>query len=354
MFFSAALAIPASTLESGPVRKTFKITAGLITRVWVRWRYGSANLCGVRIKRGEFQYWPLSIGSWFPSSPQGLEFAERHWVLTGAYELTVEGYNKDDTFEHTVWVAFEMLSVEEAVAGGIVFPPPPPPWPFPPTPPPPPPTPPPPPPPPPPPVPPAPPAAPHIEVYELRNGRRGYFGERDTYVSKDSPTVNFSPEAELRVWGHLDRIGLMHFDLLTVPGDLDIQKVELVLFVTGLRSALATPVNVFRLWESWDMRQATYLSAARGRPWTRSWDYLPQLLTSWAFMGKVVARAAGYYLRYDVTTWWRAVAGGAVANFGFALCGLTSSGRRASIAGNNWTIVSQRPGLEIHHWVRGE
>lgn len=109
MLFSASIEIPASTTAADPLRTTIPITGGVLRRVWVRWRWGIGNLGGCRILYREFQHWPLSLGQWFPASPDPLEFEENFAISTDPSVLVVESYNLDDSYEHTLWVAFNVL-----------------------------------------------------------------------------------------------------------------------------------------------------------------------------------------------------------------------------------------------------
>lgn len=108
MHYTKGLTIPSETSEDSPIRTTLVLTEGVIRKLWVRWRWGSANLCGVRILYHEFQYWPLTLLEWYPSSVHPLEFTEEFPIGSEPYELTIEAYNDDDTFPHNVWVAVEL------------------------------------------------------------------------------------------------------------------------------------------------------------------------------------------------------------------------------------------------------
>lgn len=68
----------------------------------------------------EFQYWPLSLGEWFTSSIDPLEFAEAIKIGTDPYEIEIQGYNTDDTYPHTVWVALE-IDRSELTEGMVQF-----------------------------------------------------------------------------------------------------------------------------------------------------------------------------------------------------------------------------------------
>ncbi len=104
MIYSLSVTIPPNTQADNPIQETIECAQGLITRVHVRWRWGSANLCGVQLAHSGFKQWPLTIGEWFPSNPSPLEFPERYSIAVRPFALTLRAYNLDDTYEHTVWV----------------------------------------------------------------------------------------------------------------------------------------------------------------------------------------------------------------------------------------------------------
>lgn len=108
MLYTQDLLIPKLTTNKAPLRVTFKVTKGTVRRVWVRWRWGSANLCGARMLYHEFQHWPHAIGRWFPSTTHDLVFSSEVELRNEPFEIALEGYNEDDTYPHRVWVAFEI------------------------------------------------------------------------------------------------------------------------------------------------------------------------------------------------------------------------------------------------------
>ena len=62
----------------------------------------------MRMRYREYVHWPLSQGEWFPSTPDPLEFGESFKLDDIPSTIVLEGWNIDDTFDHTVWVAFEI------------------------------------------------------------------------------------------------------------------------------------------------------------------------------------------------------------------------------------------------------
>jgi len=109
MLFSASILIPANTPVTAPTRTVIGVHYGAVKQVWIRWRWGSGNLGGVRILRAEFQLWPLSAGQWFISSPHETVWSDDYTIAEEPTSFVVEAYNLDDTFDHTCWVAFSIL-----------------------------------------------------------------------------------------------------------------------------------------------------------------------------------------------------------------------------------------------------
>jgi len=109
MFFCSDLVVPANTPQSDPVRSSVRVTEGIVRHVWVSWRWGTAGLCGCRLLYAEYQYWPLSMGSWFPSSDYPLDSDESFVIQGDPRQIVLEAYNLDDTFSHRVWVAFSII-----------------------------------------------------------------------------------------------------------------------------------------------------------------------------------------------------------------------------------------------------
>jgi len=112
MLYAVEVEIPAQTSTTTPQVTTLALTEGVIKRIWLRWRFGAGNLCGVRLFYASFQYWPLTMGQWFPSTVYPLEFEERFPVQREPYTLKIETFNNDDIFSHTLWVAVLVMREE--------------------------------------------------------------------------------------------------------------------------------------------------------------------------------------------------------------------------------------------------
>ena len=118
MLYSKEIEIPANTTKTDPLIVNLDVVEGMVKRVWVRWRWGSANLCGCRISRWSSQMWPRTLREWFPASLHDTTFEEAYLVTDEPLEFVIESYNLDDTYPHTVWVAVLVLQpvVSENIA----------------------------------------------------------------------------------------------------------------------------------------------------------------------------------------------------------------------------------------------
>lgn len=105
MLYSLTETIASGGTVDTPERHVLTVTRGIITRVVIRWRWGSADLCGSRILYHETPVWPLSRNSWVPSFPEPIDLAEFYVLDSEPYELAVEAYNTDAEWDHAIWVA---------------------------------------------------------------------------------------------------------------------------------------------------------------------------------------------------------------------------------------------------------
>ena len=113
MFYTVEIDVPANTAIETPTRTVLKVSRGILRHVWFRWRWGSADLCGVRVTYQSHQIVPFNLTEWIRSFDQMIDFEEELEIDSEPYELAIETYNLDDTFAHAVWVAFTVLLAED-------------------------------------------------------------------------------------------------------------------------------------------------------------------------------------------------------------------------------------------------
>jgi hypothetical protein len=112
MFYETSLTIPKNTPESAPVVDTIPVHPGVVKRVEVLFPDGCVGLVHVRILYYERQLWPANPDSSFKGDGDKIAFDE-DLELTGApFEFTVEGWNMDDTYQHTPIVRLSVIPFE--------------------------------------------------------------------------------------------------------------------------------------------------------------------------------------------------------------------------------------------------
>ena len=104
MLYGIDFAIPANTTQAIPLRQKFILTEGIITRFIVFLPWGCGGLCGLRVLRNEQQLFPISHSTWIIGNDSLYEFADDFSLDTEPYTLMLEGYNLDDTYQHTLEV----------------------------------------------------------------------------------------------------------------------------------------------------------------------------------------------------------------------------------------------------------
>ena len=109
MIYCKEIVVPANTVEYVPLTSQIDIVEGVVKRVWVRWRWGSADLAGCAIFRGSSQVWPSTLGQWFHSSVHETVFDEMYLVDDEPLHFIVKSFNEDDTFPHKLWVGFTVI-----------------------------------------------------------------------------------------------------------------------------------------------------------------------------------------------------------------------------------------------------
>ena len=115
MNYRKALTIPANTPASSPVAAGLSLPEGVIRLIRIYFPAGCCGLAHIRIMVTETQQWPSNLGEWFAGEDSEIEFEEAYRLTEAWNWVEIEGYNEDDTHDHTVTVQF---AVEAAAAVG--------------------------------------------------------------------------------------------------------------------------------------------------------------------------------------------------------------------------------------------
>lgn len=112
MEYAFEIEIPASTLESAPVRVATPLNKGRLTKVGVYFPWGCAGWAHIRILHFEHQLYPTNLDAWLAGNEIYIEFECAYDIEQGWTLFKVEGYNEDDFNPHTPIVDFVVLPVD--------------------------------------------------------------------------------------------------------------------------------------------------------------------------------------------------------------------------------------------------
>lgn len=102
MIYRVELDLPANTPASATVKETLSVCYGWIKSLVVLFPPGHAGLTYGRILYHGRQIFPTTSGQWFRGDDHRVEFPDNYPIVEQPYTLEVEGYNLDDTYEHTI------------------------------------------------------------------------------------------------------------------------------------------------------------------------------------------------------------------------------------------------------------
>lgn len=102
--YTRSITIPKNTAAASPYSEVINPGEGIVTRVWVRFPRGCAGLVGVRLLDRSSQFAPLPAPGWLVADGETIDWVENRRLMGGPWVVTVEGYNTDTIYPHTLQV----------------------------------------------------------------------------------------------------------------------------------------------------------------------------------------------------------------------------------------------------------
>jgi hypothetical protein len=107
MVYVFSITTPKNTPEPSKGKTTIaKMERGIIKRFEIKFPPGPAGLLHVRIRRGSHQVWPTNPLGSFASDFETIAFDDEFDLTVPPYQLEIDTWNVDDTYDHTVYVRF--------------------------------------------------------------------------------------------------------------------------------------------------------------------------------------------------------------------------------------------------------
>lgn len=109
MFYEFKLTIPANTTSAAPTEEVVEISPGRVVAVEIQFPRGCFALVHVAILQELHQLWPSNPDGDIAAEWANIHFEEDHLIDQEPYQLTLRGWNEDDTFPHTITFRFNIM-----------------------------------------------------------------------------------------------------------------------------------------------------------------------------------------------------------------------------------------------------
>ena len=116
MDFCSTVTTPINTSADSPKETLFKLTKGLVYKIEVFFPPGPQGLVGVRILEKNVQLYPVERTEWFVGDNMTIQFEDTYYLFLPSFEWTIQSYNTDTAWEHTVQVRLGLMTEQEYVA----------------------------------------------------------------------------------------------------------------------------------------------------------------------------------------------------------------------------------------------
>jgi len=120
MLYAKHVTFPSGKTELTKTRKHFHISKGWIYRAWLIFPPGCAGLVKVRVLHQGHPIIPINKSDYVKADDYVFELPMYFEVPTEPYRVTFEGWNEDDTYNHTITLMLLVLPKSYILPVGAV------------------------------------------------------------------------------------------------------------------------------------------------------------------------------------------------------------------------------------------
>jgi len=102
MIYSTNIEIPSNTVQGDPIEQQLDLCYGIIRQIDIGFPAGCCGLVGIKLKRALHSLFPVGEQNWFTGDDVNISFDEQYMLLYEPFHLSIEAYNLDDTYNHTI------------------------------------------------------------------------------------------------------------------------------------------------------------------------------------------------------------------------------------------------------------
>ena len=109
MLYSKQILLTAGKTEATATKKYFKVNKGVISNMWITFPAGCAGLVKMRIYHEGHPFVPVNADNYIRGDNYTFQFPVMFEITEEPMRLTVEAWNEDATYSHTIDVLFLIL-----------------------------------------------------------------------------------------------------------------------------------------------------------------------------------------------------------------------------------------------------
>ena len=109
MLYSKQITLAAGTTEATATKTYFQVSKGVISNMWITFPAGCAGLVKIRIYHEGHPFLPVNKDNYLRGDNYTFQFPVMFEILEEPMRLTVEAWNEDATYSHTVDILFLIL-----------------------------------------------------------------------------------------------------------------------------------------------------------------------------------------------------------------------------------------------------
>lgn len=103
--------VPANTLQASPVEEFVLLLQGRVTKVEIWFPPGCAGMVYLQVMDGEHQVYPREPGHYFIGDDWHIEILDVLEISSEPWGLTLRGWSPGTSYDHGVYVHFEVEPV---------------------------------------------------------------------------------------------------------------------------------------------------------------------------------------------------------------------------------------------------
>jgi hypothetical protein len=118
MLYSEHITFPYGQTENTATRRYFKVNRDVIHTIWIAFPPGCAGLVKIKIYHEGHPFVPSQKTEYIIGDNYTFQIPVFYEILGAPEQITVEGWNEDDTFNHTISFYFLILNKKYLMPAG--------------------------------------------------------------------------------------------------------------------------------------------------------------------------------------------------------------------------------------------